>query len=185
MRVRLRLVLMVVGALALVGGGIWAGWSWRHPHAFRDWDGRYSASLVDARIGETHYFGLTDPNELTTTVTLRSAAPRVEVNTAGATFDVLECIAPPQGEDFGIGVANEQDIGRFCELSSIADARLSPQDKPARTILLAITPHRAGVVKVRGVDVRYDAGWRSGVQRIGGNSGLTTGRHMQLGLGSH
>lgn len=165
-RPRFRLVLGTAVVLLLVGVGGWVGWAWRHPDAFRPYGG--SADALDpAPVGRTTYFGLMGAEEVTTRVVLTEASPRISLNTADATVEVLICDRRAGAPAGGVGLQDEQMTHGVCDLGAVAGVSLVPGGYPARGVVVAVTPHRAGRVVVRGIDVRYDAGWRRGSQHIG------------------
>ncbi|GAB3855031.1 hypothetical protein GCM10028801_10100 [Nocardioides maradonensis] len=157
--------------LLLVGGVAWLGWAWRHPHAFRDESG-FSEFLNRARVGRTTYVGLAGAEVVSMRVTLTSAAPRVVTNTADATIEVLVCVLRHGQTGGGVGLQGERMTHRMCDLGPASGAELLPGGFPSRELVVAITPHRPGRVRIDGIDVRYDAGWRRGSQHIGIVAGL-------------
>lgn len=150
-------------AVALVISLHW----WFRPHALRDYrtDLRESAT---ARLGQTVYFGQQGGGQesalhKTLHIDLRSVRPHIALNTSNAEVKILLCAIG--GDPIGVST----DAGPSC--ASVTNFRSGDVvlgwDRGKTDVIIAITPHRAGQVRVDGLDETYQDGVRRGHQHTG------------------
>jgi hypothetical protein len=141
-----------------------------YDHALAGYSGSASANGAVAR---TTYHGLPlrSAGAAVTTLNLRSVTPRVTLNTAQATVRVLVCTGPQTA-------AGPLDYGATSEQAPVDCATLAPlhsgilrlgQTSGYQTsgVVVAVTPRRAGTVRIEGADVHYRQGIRFGHQHVG------------------
>jgi hypothetical protein len=124
------------------------------------------------RVGTTLYIGqmVKATSGRATEVTLDAVKPRVITNTADADVRVLVCT-------IGTGLIGATDrTSPYCSTArpfhgGHLELGYSPGEED---ILLAITPHQAGIVRVDGVHVRYRDGLRLGSAHTGIQVDTTT-----------
>lgn len=109
---------------------------------------------------------------------LHAIRPRVTVNTAGATIQVVLCHVANPDEGLGTGTLKSQrDV-----CASLRPFRPGSVDLgfPATEVAYLITAEHSGRLQVEGADVSYSSGFRSGAQRAGSGFSLkasgSTGR---------
>lgn len=106
------------------------------------------------------------------TVDFRDIRPRVTLNTADASIDLLTCTTAPGSNRIG---AVLDDIDTYCAPAAPWRSGTVSIGFDADTyIILAITPHRDGKVTIDGEDVRYRHGIRFGAQNAGAFIVVTT-----------
>lgn len=99
-------------------------------------------------------------------VTLNGARANVVVNTADADFAFVVC---HRTEPF---IALSRDTSSLCDKAVPVDGQhLSGTDYEKKTIVMTVTPHRAGRVEVNGMTVDYGRGarhlWQRGAEATG------------------
>ena len=166
-----KLIAAVVGVVA-VASVILAAWYVVSAHALDDSSGALERMTVP--VGQTVYFGppvapIGGP-EATVQIDLRSVTPKIVENTADATVAVLFCTGPRAGGLVAGGTVDE--AASSCnQLSAFHphQLRLGPDGSGTITtgIVVAVTPHRPGVVHIRGAQVSYWQGIRHGSQHVG------------------
>ncbi len=160
---RLWLAVTVVIVVIGVVGGVLGLWRWQHgAHVFDD-GGNGTGGPI--KVGHTAYslalYSVTRDNA---TVDLRSITPRVAVNTAHATIQVLEC--QRNANIVAIGATPSVDYCNHLKAFAPGNHQFSANgDKTA--IVLAITARRGGRIVINGIDVRYHSGVRQGDQNTG------------------
>jgi hypothetical protein len=106
-----------------------------------------------------------DPGTLTLHVA--SIRPVVAKNTAGASVVVEQCVLFSLGH-YLLGVGASEARLHCTTLRPLRSGTVTlGYAKGDVDIVVAITPKHAGVVKVKGVDVSFSAGWRHGAQHTG------------------
>jgi hypothetical protein len=124
-------------------------------------------------VGHTLYAGLGPVRggqpDAVTTINLRSIAPLITENTAGATVNILECEAGDTGAGAGLiaGGVLLDDVATYCPAVDPIHVGTITVGPRANGFVLAITPRHSGVVRVDGARMSYRIGMRSGRQRIG------------------
>lgn len=162
-----RLVAAICAVALAVAIGATA-WAWRHPDAFPSYGG-YEQGLTRPAPDGAHYFGMTWGSDGGPVVTARSADPMVIENSARADVKVLVCHLLPGSDGSLIGVIDAADVKKSCDLGRIGGASLNlPEAPPATQVVVEVTPHQPGRVVVDGITLRYNQGWRTGSQHIGG-----------------
>jgi hypothetical protein len=164
----------LAGVVAL-SGLAWAGWEWRHPQAFHEYGGWGVGNRALPRdnaliVGMTY-----QPLDATGTVSIHAARAKVVVNTAAATFDYYVCTVDTSQGIVAIGSMFESDLDKDC--SSVVDVEGATLDLDVdahQQVVLSVTTHQPGRVVVRGMEVDYSTGWRSGTQLVGGEVRLRT-----------
>jgi hypothetical protein len=139
-------------------------------HALAGYGGSGSAT---GAVGQTTYHGLpvrpTGSRPQITTLEVSSLTPRITVNTAHATVSVLVCTGRYAGALAYGGVS--QDAARDCpRLSAFRPGtiRIGTSIGMATTgVLVAVTPHQAGTVRIEGADVTYRQGFWHRHQHVG------------------
>ena len=105
---------------------------------------------------------------------LRGLTPRITINSAHATVQVMQCkLADPH---LGIGMARAEQGRRIC--ADLHPFRPGAVDLgfPATEIIYVVTPTTAGRVRVEGADVSYVDGTRPGHQHAGSGFVLRAAR---------
>ena len=173
-----KLIGAVVGVIA-VASLVLAGWYVVSAHALASTSGVLVRTTVP--VGQTIYFGppvapIGGP-EATVQIDLRSVTPKIVENTADATVAVLFCTGPRAGGLVSGGIVDQ--AASWCnQLSAFHphQLRLGPDGSGAITtgIVVAVTPHRAGVVHIGGAQVSYWQGIRHGSQHVGMDVTIST-----------
>ncbi|HEX6249139.1 MAG TPA: hypothetical protein VFZ64_14805 [Nocardioidaceae bacterium] len=155
---------LVVGLLALaVGSALWVGWSWRtHPDTFRG----FGNGMISTReVGQPLHVGMTwegvdiEPRK----VTLHDAEAHVVKDTADAEISFSLCRAA----DEPVGSAGGA-LERWCsEVRPIHDTSMTLNADPRETVVMTVRPTQPGIVRVRGIDLTYTDGWRTGTEHTG------------------
>lgn len=138
-------------------------------HALAGYGG--SGSAIGA-VGQTTYHGLPirpASGATDTTVNLRTVTPRITVNTAHATVTLLVCTG---NAALIYGGTWHGDPVPYCARRSTwhpGTIRLgTPEDAVNTTgVLVTVTPHRSGIVRIEGANVTYRQGFRYGHQHVG------------------
>ena len=163
-------VALVVIALLAAASLSW----WSRPDAFGGWDESYSWS-GETQVGRTMNVGLTAGAEPDGPITTRRIRPVVPVNTADADIELVVCTRGAGGTTLGSSSEPLPDAETCPEVRPLDDA--GDVDWSSETVVARVTPRRAGVVQLAGVEVTYtrDAKhlWQSGSERAGGGSRLT------------
>jgi hypothetical protein len=140
----------------------------------------YSGSAsATGSVEQTTYHGVPvrPIGNAVTTLNLRSVSPRIVANTADATVTVLVCTGQASAAPLAYGGTHQGDAAQYCaELADFHPGTLrlgsSTTDPQTTTgVLLAVTAHRAGVVRIEG-DVSYRQGIRYGHQHVGSDWSL-------------
>jgi hypothetical protein len=164
---------LVVGGLGavlvlLLAFGVYGSVWLTHDRAFSGFGNAIEAPI---QLGHTTYAGLgmgprtASPREVT--IGLRSIRPRVELNTADATIELLVCSASQETTRLGVAM---DDVSELC--SSLApwhrgSFTFGPFDSDTKYLVLAVTPQRVGEVRIEGADVSFHHGIRRGHQHVG------------------
>jgi hypothetical protein len=138
-------------------------------HALAGYGGSGSAT---GTVGQTTYHGLPvrpAGGAPETTVNLRSVTPRIAVNTARATVTLVVCRG---NAALVYGGTWHGDPAPYCARRSAlhpGTIRLGTPDGAVNTtgVLVAVTPHRSGIVRIEGANVTYRQGIRYGHQHVG------------------
>jgi hypothetical protein len=161
-RSRLWIRLASVGALLvlLVALGV-VSWSWRHPTVFE----RYGNGIGrnDVKPGSTVYATVTYPGDQSGAVTIHGVAPHDLQDSTDASFAYYLCMKAPG--PVAIGVETQTEMRGAC--TKVGPAVGATMSLHRQQLLVAVTPHRTGVVVFHGVDVHYSHGWQNGTQRTG------------------
>ncbi|MDP3892242.1 hypothetical protein [Nocardioides sp.] len=167
-RRRLRLLIGLM-TLAVLAGMVALGWVWRHPTAFGE-AGGWGVSNSSWPLGTTLYVGMTyEPPEATGEVVVRSAQPRVPLDSADSGIAFFVCTVDSSAGVGAVGTVGESDIQEECSsLRPAEGASLTLNATPREQLVMAVTPHQRGRLTVRGVDLTYSHGWQRGAQLIGG-----------------
>lgn len=108
-----------------------------------------------------------DPTADPVPVTLTGVKPRVEINTANASLEILFCELGPEARVGNIGTSRVRSLERVC-------AGLRPVDGPVENftgtggcLVLVVTPRQPGLVRINGFDTSYREGIRWGTDHAG------------------
>lgn len=118
--------------------------------------------LLDAGIYSQQV--LDDPND-TVSITVVAASPNVVENTAEADVELVLCQHSGDGQDI-LGTAAASDIDAACTALLPVEGTTFASPTEAQ-LLVRITPHQAGTVRVEGIDLSY----REGIRRASVRSG--------------
>lgn len=156
--------------VALVG---WGGYFWLTHDNTMGGTGAEVGMLTP--VGHTTYFGLgafprTAHPEESRRIDLRGVVPRITSNSADAAIEVLICADSGLPETLLELSAVRDDVSRYCKSLEALHAGSVDLGPRASGLILAITPHRVGEVRVEGVDISY----RHGIRRGQVHSGITT-----------
>lgn len=169
-RRRQRIVAVVVVIVLGLAGGGFAGYRWlTGEHLFV---GPGASEGMTLQSGQTLYVGLgpllagTRP-DATVQVDLRAVHPLVTTNTSDATVTVLACIHGTTNPASLSAGGTALDPHPYCGSVESFRPGTTSVGAAATGLLLAVTPHRAGTVKVDGAHLSYRVGIRSGSQHIG------------------
>ncbi|MDQ1496027.1 MAG: hypothetical protein QOG69_2510 [Actinomycetota bacterium] len=123
-------------------------------------------------LGHTEYDGIgplmpagKNPNA-TQHIDLRSVTPLVTENTSNATIAVMTCVTRGPGGLIGGGSALD-DASQYCKSLTAFHPGPITLGLTATGLVLAVTPHRSGVVRIDGARISYHDGLRTGRERIG------------------
>ena len=116
-----------------------------------------------------------DTSPLATRVTFTAMTPHLVKNTSDATVEMLVC--QRNGSNTGIGDSYREGLADSC-------ASVTPFTSPMTVnlgfmtaqVLVAVTPHQPGVVRISGFDVAYSQGIRRSAQHVGGDLVFRTPR---------
>lgn len=169
LRKRARVLAVVLVLLAaVIGGGVWL-WSWDHGLALFSSGGNEAGGPIP--VGRTVYALVINGNPLVGalarqefTVDVTSVRPHVNLDTAGAAIRVLTC--DENGRTIVAGAARSMPYCRKTAAFAPGPLRFS-SDLHSSALVLAITAHHRGKVRIAGVDIAYHAGSRSGDQNTG------------------
>lgn len=169
-RRRIRRLVLAFLATVLMLGGLAGAWAWRtHPQAVSE-DGSGFRTSVGADGGRL-YVAVTYPDQDSTgTVSIDRAAPRTVENTAGATVDFYVCTLEGVGTGYdALGAAGPRGFAEMCpDAEPVREGSLLGLGEDRRQqLVMGVTVHRPGVVRIRGVDLTYSKGWQHGTQSVG------------------
>jgi len=109
------------------------------------------------------YVGLTIEDEKAVVpITIDSISPRLQENTAGASFGFYVC-------DFAtseLGLAHQRDFERMCP-HPIPVTEETSVELGSQQLVVSVTAARTGVVRMQGADVTYARGWQHGTETFG------------------
>ena len=156
--------------LVIAAGLAWA-WHWRtHPSVFAS-DGNQATAPLPAGE-ELVALGVTfpDPGE-GEAVSIRSVAPRVVQNSAGATFEFFVCTQDSETWDqtaLGL-VYGASRFAEFCPDPRPVEpgTDLDTGATEPQQLVMVVTVTKPGVVATHGVDLTYSHGWQRGTQSTG------------------
>lgn len=165
---RWRAVVVMLVGVALVAGGLLAR-SWQTGERLfygGGWRGAHVS--LGASPGQTVYFGMglegRNGSEASRRVELRSVTPIVSENTSAAGVAVLMCTDAGGSATLG---STARDPRPYCATLTAFTPGTVTLGPRATGLLLAVTPHLPGVVRIEGVRISYRTGLRSGTQRVG------------------
>jgi hypothetical protein len=155
--------------VALVGGGVGV-------HAWlvgeRLFAGPEATESGPLPLGHTEYDGIgplipagKNPNA-TVHIDLRSVTPLVTENSSNATIAVMICVTREPGDLISGGSALD-DASQYCKSLTAFHPGPITLGSTATGLVLAVTPHRSGVVRIDGARIHYRDGLRSGREQIG------------------
>jgi hypothetical protein len=146
---------------------------WRHPEAFGPISG-FGVGFKDVHPGRTVYVGVMfEDQDATGTAHLHHISANVVSDSADTDIGFVMCTIVPGNSAFG--AARQADLESGCSsLEPVEDADMELNGDPRQQVLMSLTPHRSGKVRVRGVDVSYRDGWQDGTQTTGGDVEVTT-----------
>lgn len=170
-RLRRRWIVTVLALVVALGvaGAIWA----TNARVLADGGGgTYGGTTAP---GDTWYadLGIYPRPELgdSVEIDLRSIQPRITLNTAGATVDVLICT---QSSPERVGIIND-NIDDYCSpLTPWRSGTLVLGSSSRTYVILAGTTAHSGVLRIDGADVTYRDGFRRGSQHVGTTIEFTT-----------
>lgn len=156
-----------------------AGWRWLHsPDPLADYP--VGAATAPVGLGHSVYtdtavvaaVNAAGDGPASIRVTIATDTPVVAENTSNAQVELLVCTR--NGGTIGIGM-QDGDLTASC-------SRVSPFRAPERLdlgfmtaqIILKVTPHQAGRVRITGFDVTYSQGLQRRTQHVGADITLTT-----------
>jgi hypothetical protein len=154
---------------ALVGGGVGVHAWLVGEHLFTGPGATESGPLA---LGHTEYDGIgpltpAGKNPLASVhIDLRSVTPLVSENSSNATIAVMVCVTREPGDLVSGGSALD-DASPYCKSLTAFSAGPITLGATATGLVLAVTPHRSGVVRIAGARIHYRDGLRSGRERIG------------------
>jgi hypothetical protein len=123
------------------------------------------------QVGHTTYVGLfIGATSHRPTIDISRLHLRVATNTAEADISVRRCVSRPSGG--GIG-AVQDGWAQYCTSMDRFTSGAISLDQRRAQLVLAVTPRRAGVVDVQGVDLSYRHQLRFGRQHVGQRVTLT------------
>lgn len=169
-----RKVVTVVALLAAIGALValaFSGYWLTHPNRMTYGNLIGTRIPVDEPVVMGIYVSTEDPGIDGDTdpvpVTLTGVEPRVEVNTADASLEILLCELGPGARIGNIGTSSVRYLERVC-------AGLRPVDQPVENftgtggfLVLVVTPRQPGLVRVDGFDTTYRDGIRWGSDQAG------------------
>jgi hypothetical protein len=160
----------VTAAVLLVAVGITTGHYLPQSNAFRS-EAALTGSPVP--IDETLDFGADiNPAAKGATVTITSIKPIITTNTSKATANVVWC--KPTWPHFSGLLAPDAQILNHCDsLAPVEGAKIHFVPN-ADNIIVRVTPHAYGVVKIAGFEVHYKSGFGNQTQIVGDSFNLTT-----------
>jgi hypothetical protein len=153
---------LVVGLLVVTGVVVVVGWTWRHPNVLQPYGNGMGRTGV--KPGSTVYATVADPVQYKGgVVTIRGVTPHNLRDSTRATLTYYLCAVKPGSLIEGIYYRREMEPS-CARLVPALGARMSLS---GQELLVAITPHRSGVLVFHGADVHYSRGWQDGTQRTG------------------
>jgi hypothetical protein len=168
--------LTLTAALAVAGAALGVRWL-VSDHALYGYGSSESGAVT---LGQTVYAGLpTLPTgvggEGSRRLDLRNVQLRISANTSHAIVTAMICDRPVGGAGLVGGGAVLGNPSRFCASLRPFRAGSLTVGGTASGIVLAVTPHTAGVVHIEGADVEYRDGIRRGRQHVGVEMTFSTG----------
>jgi hypothetical protein len=163
--------LTLTAALAVVGAALGLRWL-VSDHTL---SGYHNSESAPVTLGQTVYAGLpTLPTGGSRRLDLRKVQLRIGANTADATVTAMICDQRAGAASLVGGGVVLGDASRFCTSLRPFRAGTLTVGGTASGIVLAVTPHIAGVVHLEGADVEYRDGIRRGRQHVGIEMTFTT-----------
>jgi hypothetical protein len=175
--------LLAGAGVILLGLFVYIGWTWRHPSVFEAY-GDWGTGQRHAQVGKTVYVGMTFPGDGSGSVSIHGGDPHDLVDSTDAEFAYFLCTPGEGPEGSAIGMVSSPDVRESCgDLVPADNTTMSPAHQQ---LVIAITPGGPGVLRFRGLDLRYDHGWQTGTQRVGGDVWLRVdGRSRPSAMGAH
>lgn len=170
--IRDRIWVRVLFVAALLIGMAWFAVLDFNDHAFREYSGSAAAYTT---VGSTVYIGTSiaptaDHGQGGITVNLRTVSPRVAENGADATVRVFVCSGSYVGSLLSGGATPA--AADLC--TTLTPAQRGTTHLESTTgFVLAVTPHRAGTVRIDGADLHYWRGIHFGHQHVGARLTIT------------
>ena len=97
---------------------------------------------------------------------LRQVTPHVLENSSGATVDVLLCRR--NADPVAVGAQFDPPPRQCASIEPFRSADVILSQRPGGAeLLVRVTPHRPGLVRIGGLDISYRTGLRTGSQRSG------------------
>jgi hypothetical protein len=149
-------VIALLVVVVVIGHQLW----WSKPAAF---GGRDSTGELTSQVGKPVYVNvlLSPPDG---TVSVHDVEPVVVTNSAGADIDLVAC---RQARPTSLG-AGDSLCGWCADTGPVDRADLNDVDWQ---VYARITAHRAGQVRIDGVDIRYSRDrahlWQTGTEQAG------------------
>jgi hypothetical protein len=153
---------LVVGLLVVAGLVVVVGWTWRHPQVLQPYGNGMGRTGI--KPGSTVYATVADAVHYPAgTVTIHGVTPHNLRDSTHATLAYYVCAVKPG--PLLEGIYYRREMRPSCApLVPALGARMSLS---SQELLVAITPHRSGLLAFRGVDVHYSRGWQDSTQRTG------------------
>jgi hypothetical protein len=177
-------VLAISAAVVVVAAAATTTWfvHWRSSlHVLLGYPAYGSAQPL--AVGQSLYFGnnliaaraISHSDDAGLSLHVSAVRPLVATNTSAADITVLRCPlafggAGPDGIDRRRADAVCTSLTPFDGGSVHIGSREGDDD-----IVLAVTPHRPGTVRIAGLEVSYSTGLRHGTQHVGVQARVTTG----------
>lgn len=150
----------VVAAVALAAAvamcGVF-GWWWAHPRVFGP-VGNGIGATDPVRHIRTFHVPMTDVSVDSPTyqVRVRSVRPRVLTNTAEARIAFSVCRVSNGGF-----IAVTDRLSRHCsDIRPVEGTTMTVNGDNDEYLVMTVRPTRAGVVRIRGIDLAYSLDWR-------------------------
>ena len=164
--------------LVLLAAGAARAWHWHtHPTVFPGAGNMWSGPLGDGQDLMTVGLTNSEPGE-GRTVVIRSVAPRVRKNTAGATYEFYVCTISGQEQvQLGI-VSGQRNFDRYCpDAERVREGtELHTGGSPGQQLVMVVRMPRPGRPLTTGVELTYSDGAQRGTQLIGPRVRVTRGR---------
>jgi hypothetical protein len=160
--------LVIALLVALVAGGVGVHAWLVGEHLFIAPEATESGPLA---LGHTEYDGIgplmpAGKNPATVHIDLRNVTPLVTENSSDATVAVMICVTRGPGGLIAGGAALD-DVSEDCKSLSAFHPGPITLGLTASGLVLAVTPHRSGVIRIDGAGISYRDGLRTGRERIG------------------